>query len=331
MFTFQKNCVDINLSTIIKPYWLANTAFLPYVIQKLKEKLADRSVNIYALAETPIGIEPYSAVINIIVDNLKISPDRIIVHTRDPNFYHAGVTKKTHNSWDESNRTKDLDPYLLSLDLIQPATDSRRFGALFGRIELGRILLAYHLERFHDPISVVSFLASRECLGHEIFGMEMFFDDISLWWNTRQNPAVSAVAEHPWGEYNWPENILTYPSIAKLFQIEIVGETQCDHVGGYTEKTWRCLAAGKPFLLLSGSGSIRLLRDLGFQTYHPWIDESYDHVTDLIGRIEAIQTEIDRLASLNDAQWQHTVIALYEIARRNREFYHEWNPEVLLP
>jgi hypothetical protein len=328
--TFKKYSVDINVSIIVKPYWLADISFMEHALHETKQKLEDRPVNIYALVETPIALQPYRTVIDLIVDHLQISPAKILVHTRDPDFYHAGVTKVPYNIWNEDIRQL-LNTDLLSLDLIQPGADSKKFGALYGRIQLGRILLAYHLERFHGEHSIVSFLAEPEFLQHEIFSIEKFFEDINLWWHSRNNPTESSTPHQSFGEYNIPENITTYPRMAKLFQIEIVCETQCSHRGDFTEKTWRCLASGKPFVLLSGPGNVKLLRDLGFETYHPWIDESYDQIPDLMGRITAIRTEIDRLASLDQAQWQLTIDALNEIARRNREFYRAWKPLVSLP
>jgi hypothetical protein len=331
LISFNENSVDINLAIIIKPYWLSNIGFLIHAVNETRKKLADRIVNIYALVQTPISIEPYCTVLNIIVDNLQISPDRILVHTRDPSFHHAGVTKIPYNVWDERFRQEYYNPYLLSLDLMQPSSDNKRFGALFGRIQLGRILLAYHLETFHGKSSIVSFLADKDGLQHETYGYENLLETVQDWWNHRQNPKISPQPDHKFGEYNGPQNILTYPSVAKLFQIEIVCETQYDHLGDYTEKTWRSLATGKPFILLSGPGNIKLLHDLGFETFHPWIDESYDQLTNFIARTEAICTEIDRLASLDQTQWQHTIAALYEIARRNRAFYRAWHPVVSLP
>ena len=47
-----------------------------------------------------------------------------------------------------------------------------------------------------------------------------------------------------------------------------------------TEKTVRPLAAGMPFFLVAGKGTLSYLRDIGFETYHEYFDESYDEITD---------------------------------------------------
>lgn len=330
--SFNQNSIDINLVRMIKPYWLTNISFFPFVLNEIKKKLNDRVVNLWALRNTPISPNPYRAVINLIVDQLAMPADRILIHTRDPDFFHAGVTKVPYNVWDEHWRQNDLNPFLKSFDLLQSGPEAKRFGALFGRMQLGRILLAYHLENFHKDLSHVSFLCEQNFLQHEVYAFEEFFEDISEWWNRRSRSVDPSVnLHHSFGQFDWPQNIVTYPSVAQLFQIEIVSETDYCRLGDYTEKTWRALAIGKPFILLCGPGSLKLLRDLGFETFSPWINESYDSCADDIVRIQHIQQEIDRLAKLDAAQWQQTMLALADIAQRNYKFYHQWQPKVTLP
>lgn len=310
---------------IIKPYYLGNTEFLKYVLHIIKKKLGNKKINLYALFNTPISIPPYSGVIDMIVDQMNLPSDRITVHTRDPNFFHSGVTKIEYELWDEKWRVNSLSPYLNSLTSLPEDKNVKRFGALFGRIQLGRILLAHHLETNHGDKSIVSFLATKEHLDHQISGFQNFFEDITEWWHTRQNSDVFQNPDLPFGEYNWPNNITTYPAVARLFQIEIVSETDYCRPGDYTEKTWRCMAIGKPFILLCGPNTLRHLQKLGFETFAPWIDESYDQISDLMLRICAIQKEIDRLASLDQSQWEHTYHQLKLIACRNAVFYLKWN------
>ena len=70
------------------------------------------------------------------------------------------------------------------------------------------------------------------------------------------------------------------------------------------------------------------LKRLGFKTYHPFIDESYDQIDNLHQRIIAIKKEIDRLAAMDQQEWSYTLKNLIEIAMENRNFYGEWNPDI---
>jgi hypothetical protein len=328
---FAAHSIDIDLSFVIKCYWLSNTAFLPYVIDNIKSQIGQRAINIYALYNTPIGQQPYRGVVDDIVENLGLDPDRIRLHTRDPDFQHPGVTKIPYHIWDELFRRDTLGPHLATMQRSSTDTTAKRFGALFGRIQLGRILLAHHLETVHAENSLVTFMAHKDQLAHEIFHMENAFQDIMTWWDLRHNPENTPPAHSHIGEYIQPYNIHTYPDVARQFHIEIVSETQYHYLGDFTEKIWRCLAFGKPFMLLSGAGSMQLLRDHGFRTFSPWIDESYDTMTQPMDRIRAIQKEIDRLDSLDCQAWNDTLAGLNAIADANAAHYAQWKPTVNLP
>jgi hypothetical protein len=55
-----------------------------------------------------------------------------------------------------------------------------------------------------------------------------------------------------------------------------------------TEKTFKAIALEMPFILVAPYGSLAYLREYGFQTFDPYIDESYDLIEDPIKRIEAV-------------------------------------------
>jgi hypothetical protein len=75
-----------------------------------------------------------------------------------------------------------------------------------------------------------------------------------------------------------------------------------------TEKTFKAIALEMPFVLVAPAHSLRYLREYGFRTFAPYIDESYDTITDDIKRIEAV-TEIlleiqARSAAAKNQLWQ---------------------------
>ena len=45
-----------------------------------------------------------------------------------------------------------------------------------------------------------------------------------------------------------------------------------------TEKTFKPILNLQPFIIVGAPGSLKLLRDLGYETFGDWIDESYDNV-----------------------------------------------------
>lgn len=104
--------------------------------------------------------------------------------------------------------------------------------------------------------------------------------------------------------------------------IELVCETLFDDSRLHlTEKICRPIACGKPFLLCATLGSLQYLRDMGFQTFHPWIDESYDNIADPLDRIDAIVKEMKRINQLCPSEFARLLETLYNIAEHNRRWF----------
>ena len=66
-----------------------------------------------------------------------------------------------------------------------------------------------------------------------------------------------------------------------------------------SEKTWRSIIVGHPFIILASPGMLAYLRSQGFKTFSPWINEDYDTKEDQFERIECIVSELDRLSKLS--------------------------------
>ena len=66
----------------------------------------------------------------------------------------------------------------------------------------------------------------------------------------------------------------------------------------FTEKTVKGLAASVPFIVFGNGGTLTALKDLGFQTFSPWIDESYDEIEDPIARFHRAYAEVTRLSQM---------------------------------
>jgi len=65
-----------------------------------------------------------------------------------------------------------------------------------------------------------------------------------------------------------------------------------------TEKTWRSIYCKKPFIAVASNDFLKQLRNLGFKTFAPLIDESYDTIRDASERMNAVVKEIKRLNTL---------------------------------
>lgn len=66
-----------------------------------------------------------------------------------------------------------------------------------------------------------------------------------------------------------------------------------------TEKILKPVVGLQPFVVLGNRGALRLMREMGFQTFDGLIDESYDDIVDYAERFEAAKNECIRLARMD--------------------------------
>jgi len=83
--------------------------------------------------------------------------------------------------------------------------------------------------------------------------------------------------------------------------LNIVAET-CHDSFLPTEKIGKSLLAGQPWVAFACSGFLARMRDLGFQTFAPWIDESYDLIEDLRDRALAVVDSVRTFDSRSDGE-----------------------------
>ena len=82
-----------------------------------------------------------------------------------------------------------------------------------------------------------------------------------------------------------------------------------------TEKIWKPLIAGIPFVCMATHNFLKRIRDLGFQTYDSMWDESYDAIKDSQQRLEAIK---NLCVKLENFDWNANRDKLIEIANHNK-------------
>lgn len=73
---------------------------------------------------------------------------------------------------------------------------------------------------------------------------------------------------------------------------------------GFTEKEIKPILAKHPFIIWNRPGVLKHLQNMGFLTFQPWFDESYDNEFDDIKRLEKIIDEVDRLCSYSFEDWE---------------------------
>lgn len=93
------------------------------------------------------------------------------------------------------------------------------------------------------------------------------------------------------------------------------------------EKTYKAILGKVPFILVGYAGLLSKLRERGYKTFSPYINESYDHIVNDEERLIAIMEEITRLSKFSSEEWlawQENIIPIIKhnyyltLARTNR-------------
>lgn len=106
------------------------------------------------------------------------------------------------------------------------------------------------------------------------------------------------------------------------------GIGQVDSITGamITEKTYKPIIMKHPFILLARPHTLKLLRERGYKTFSPFIDESYDEILDDKLRLKAVADEINRLTKSDLVEFTHQV---KDIVEHNAETL--WSQKVFDP
>lgn len=114
--------------------------------------------------------------------------------------------------------------------------------------------------------------------------------------------------------------------------VHIIVESHFDHFVNYygprcsyieyappfiTEKTYKPISRSKPFIFFAAPYSLQALRDLGFKTFDPLIDESYDQIENDEDRLEALVKEISRISSMSKKEFGRLIDVTRDITDYN--------------
>lgn len=120
----------------------------------------------------------------------------------------------------------------------------------------------------------------------------------------RTSSAISGDADHkslgPWHAQNL---------------VELVPESTTRYFDP-TEKTYKPISAGMPFVMVASQGFLYRLRKMGFRTFHPWIDESYDQEPDW-----KIRTEMAVAAMFEYVQSPHNLEHIQSVCDHNQQTF----------
>ena len=120
-------------------------------------------------------------------------------------------------------------------------------------------------------------------------------------------------------DYNLANDV-TIPNFETTF-VSVVTETHVDkNILFLSEKIWKPIYVGHPFIVFGNPGTLKKLKELGFRTFERWWDESYDEELDTTERMYRVIDILNYLKGLPQGE-------LYEIREQMKETL-EWNQHV---
>jgi hypothetical protein len=126
--------------------------------------------------------------------------------------------------------------------------------------------------------------------------------------------------DNHWGEIY----ILAEPYIDTYFSL--ISETVFEYPYSFrTEKIYKPIAMGHPFIAVANRGFYRDLHNAGFQTYHSVIDESFDMIDNNQDRLNRIAQVVADLCNNNLIEF---LVACESISKYNQQHMAELAPQI---
>ena len=306
--------IIINASYFVKhDGYMQRTQALIHCLFNLRNQLKSKDLVFFLYDGEPIQISGFEYTIKKICTMLQIPENKIILSIIDhqPKIDFGQIRQiSRHSGFFEQVKN------LLKVDLCKLDPDYRLFGAFFGRFTLHRLLMAHYLATNHQDSSIVSFRPDYRLAEFEIDPFAKYFASHLDWLKSRlgMNPTLTADQAS--------RNLSTYHEVFGKYAIEIVIETNIIDTGWFTEKTAKCLASGKPFILLGTQGQLAKLREMGFKTFSDDINESYDNEHCHEIRFEMICQQIAKLDGLDATAKTQLVKRLNSVSEYNKNNYH---------
>lgn len=216
-------------------------------------------------------------------------------------------------------RHRKIQKHFLSLNnrAQWPRQGLAQFLLQYNLIE--KCMFSYHCQdRFNQGQREIFDITNNK-IGHTWFNNDI---DIETFWNQLPIRLDSTIRSYD-KDRSCSDKLFYTKSFAS-----IICETYIDENWDpfFTEKTFKPLAYGHPFMVHSSAGALKLLRQLGFETFPEIFDESYDDIESPQLRFEHILREIQRICDLSLDDLQSLYLSLIPKLLHNQRVFREFLP-----
>jgi len=127
------------------------------------------------------------------------------------------------------------------------------------------------------------------------------------------NPEVDNPAANEWGKVEKYYSSYLYIVTETFFENRAQGENTLF----LSEKIFKPIIFFQPFVAFARPGTLKLMRDLGYQTFSDFIDESYDEVIDDKARLQAATESVKKFISMPQQHLRKLMLEMKPIFKHN--------------
>jgi hypothetical protein len=202
---------------------------------------------------------------------------------------------------------------------------------IIGGLRQHRVLMLYHFEKLglmHNWISASSVCPSEHTsIGTIAEHYKKHYPDIVDVVNGMDLPRLFPGEDTPRMSSCW------------LDQFDLCAESLVYHVTEtvytgrrlqLTEKSFKPIALGMPFVLSATAGSLAYLRSYGFKTFGKFWDESYDEEPNDLVRAEKVAAVLKQLDELSEEKKQELFQACWPVIEHNWNWFYQGGLESVL-
>lgn len=141
-------------------------------------------------------------------------------------------------------------------------------------------------------------------------------------------PVNPLSADGPWYDLNpdLDSTAIFNHTLYKTSLLSVVTESAYYHPGMFiTEKVFKPIVAGHPFIVLGQTGILKELRKIGYRTDFHGIDQSYDEIADPIVRFKNFHLSLEKWIKLSREEKIAAILKSKDAIEHNFNFYKTQN------
>lgn len=125
--------------------------------------------------------------------------------------------------------------------------------------------------------------------------------------------------------YGYEDKNLYLETYLSIVSESVFFQEEADFPTGYlSEKIWKPIGHSQPFILLGPANSLKYIQSMGYKTFHPYINESYDTETNDLKRLEMVFEEIKKFSAKSKDEKIEFLQSVKDIVKYNQELFLEY-------